>query len=483
MVRRFLGCANESLAHASGNWVFWMDSDDTISREDGEKLRSLAEQPLETAPIAYVMQVHCPGPSGSADITVVDHVKMFRNDKRLRFEGRIHEQILPAIRRIDGAIAWTDIFVTHSGAEHSNEARRRKQDRDLRLLEMELTDRPDHPFVLFNLGMTYADMDESKTAVDFLKRCLLCSSPEESHVRKAYALLVGCLLQFDRDEEARRILGRGRELFPNDSELLFRLGILEQRAKNYENAIAAYQGALDDHGDRHFSSRDRGITGYKARHNLAGVYRELGRLDHAELQWRLALSEQPGYCDGWRGLVDALLDQRKYTTLEVEIDTARGGELPGEELACASARLATRRGNVNSAIEVLDAAISAGENIVEPLRLKCQLLFEQSAVDEAIVALESLCQLSPRDGAAWHNLGTAYQRAGREVMAVDCYQRSLAVRPDSETTSMQLDRAQQALSRAEMAPRGRQTSGSFPPNEYLADLVAQLDCRPEPLSA
>jgi hypothetical protein len=37
----FSGARNESLRHARGQWVFWMDSDDTIPAECGRKLREL----------------------------------------------------------------------------------------------------------------------------------------------------------------------------------------------------------------------------------------------------------------------------------------------------------------------------------------------------------------------------------------------------------------------------------------------------------
>ena len=257
----FAAARNESLRHASGEWLFWMDSDDTISGECGRQLRELAVSCSESAPDAYVMQVHCPGPPGSPDVTVVDHVKMFRNDPRLRFEGRIHEQILPAVRRVGGEIRWTDVFVAHSGSEHTLEARKRKQQRDLRLLELELADHPDHPFVLFNLGMTYADMDEPERAIGYLEQCLRVSSPEESHVRKAYALLAGCQLQIEHHDDCRALLQQGLELYDGDAELLFRLGVLEQKLTNHKAAIAAYEGALEDRGERRFTSRDRGIIG------------------------------------------------------------------------------------------------------------------------------------------------------------------------------------------------------------------------------
>jgi len=97
----FAAARNESLRHACGRWIFWMDADDTIDRDSGRKLCELACEDAADELLGYVMQVHCPGPDGQADadVTVVDHVKMFRNRPDLRFEGRIHEQILPSIRR------------------------------------------------------------------------------------------------------------------------------------------------------------------------------------------------------------------------------------------------------------------------------------------------------------------------------------------------------------------------------------------------
>ena len=39
----FSAARNESLSHATGNWIFWMDSDDTIDAENGRKLRELVD--------------------------------------------------------------------------------------------------------------------------------------------------------------------------------------------------------------------------------------------------------------------------------------------------------------------------------------------------------------------------------------------------------------------------------------------------------
>ncbi len=293
----FAAARNESLRYATGDWIFWMDSDDTILPECGRKLRALAEAEHPPNLWGFVMQVHCPGPSdnGHQDVTVVDHIKLFCNRPDLRFEHRIHEQILPAIRREGGEVAFTDVYVVHSGSDHSAEGRIRKLERDFRLLGLDLEERPNHPFVLFNLGMTHADCQHRAEAVHWLTRCLEVSRPEESHVRKAHALLVSVLYQQQRFQEAFEACQKARRDYADDKELLFRQAMLEHQLGRLDDAVRSYKTVLEAPVDRHFSSVDIGLAGYKARHNLALVYEDLGEMDLALQEWRVILNDYPGY--------------------------------------------------------------------------------------------------------------------------------------------------------------------------------------------
>jgi glycosyltransferase involved in cell wall biosynthesis len=445
----FAVARNESLSRAKGDWLFWMDSDDTIDDANGRKLRELALRSLEAAPMAYVMQVHCPGPDvdGCSSFTSVDHVKMFRNRPDLRFEGRIHEQILPAIRRINGEIAWSDVFVVHSGSDQSPEGRKRKHERDLRLLEMDLADRPDHPFVLFNLGMTYGDMGDHRRAVRFLARSLEVAGPDESHVRKAYALLVSSQTQLGQYEAAWETCRKGRSLFKDDVELLFREGTVAHQLRRLPDAVAAYRAVLKSKDERHFSSVDPAINGYKARHNLALVHTELGQFNLAELQWRKVTAEVPSNRAGWRGLCDMLLRQRKLVAAEVEAERI----FSQPNLRCQArlmlAAVARHRGQVAVVRQQLDAAAEDAPNDADVLQARCEFLFEYGELVDSEQALLRLCAVAPEDGAAFHNLGTVYVRMGKMAEAAEAYRRSLRVRPDSPQTRSQLECVVQSLTK------------------------------------
>src|SRR6185437_6424488 len=96
---------------------------------------------------AYVMKCVCLPDPVTGQTTEVDHVRLFRNRPGLRWEQRVHEQILPAIRRLGGEVVLSDIRIQHTGYQDQG-LRRQKLQRDLRLLKLEEAEQPEHPFTL-----------------------------------------------------------------------------------------------------------------------------------------------------------------------------------------------------------------------------------------------------------------------------------------------------------------------------------------------
>jgi tetratricopeptide (TPR) repeat protein len=447
----FAAARNESLRHAQGEWLFWMDSDDTISAENGRKLRQLVAGPHHQNCLGYIIQVHCPAPQagGAQDVTVVDHVKLFRNRRSLQFEHRIHEQVLPSIRRAGGEVTFTDIFVVHSGADHTPDGRRRKLLRDLKLLELELAERPDHPFALFNLGMTYADDGRHDEAVRVLQRSLEVAHPAESHVRKIYALLASSLWQLGEYESAQEACETGLRLFPKDPELLFRAGMLHQHLGQFSEAAIAYEAALANDDAPHFSSIDRGIIGYKARQNLAVAYASMGDLERAISQWRLMVEELPDHRDGWSGLFDALLKHGNLSEAAVLAEKlSRHPQLrPVGLLAVAQVLRANRE--LEMARQSFEAVRDEFPDDPEVQRAWCEFLYHHDSIEAAEAALVQLVRLAPDDASARHNLGVVHANLGRMEEAEISFEEARRLRGArySQRTAQQriaTDLAQQA---------------------------------------
>jgi GT2 family glycosyltransferase/tetratricopeptide (TPR) repeat protein len=444
---------NESLKHARGAWVFWMDSDDTIDADNGRRLQELSRAEAAPGVLGYVVQVHCPGPDkdGSEDVTVVDHVKLFHNRPDLRFEGRIHEQIIPAIRRLGGEVVWTDLFVVHSGYDHTPEGQQKKLKRDLRLLHLELAEQPEHPFTLFNLGMTYTDVERHEEAIDYLRRCIHCSGDGESHLRKAYSFLVSCHEALGQTENAWGACEEGLAKFPLDAELRFRKAILLHQRGQHAEAAQTYRELFQVQEERHFQSVVAGLTGFLARHNLALVYRDMGDATREEEQWRLVVGEKPTYRPGWRGLGETLLRAGRHEEALGLANHLLGKSDLAVEGRILKSQVSTARGDLGAARRELEEAIEQWPDDLPVLQALCRVVFEQGDLLSAEKFLRELVRRDPKDASAYHNLGAVYRWLGRHGEAVEAFRESLRLRPGASPTYLQLGHALLECARPEEA--------------------------------
>jgi glycosyltransferase involved in cell wall biosynthesis len=236
----FAAARNASLRHATGDWVFWLDADDRLDDDNRIRLRALFAG-LGDDNAAYVLKCLCLPDAQARGGTVVDHVRLFRNRPDVRWAYRVHEQILPGVRRSGAEVRWSDVVIQHTGYQDSA-LRRRKLQRDLRLLRLEEAENPDEPFVLFNFGSIHQELGQAAEALPLFRRSLARSHPSDSIVRKLYALVGQCHRQLGQAPEALAACREGRAHYPDDAELFFLEALVRQEAS--DAARAGVMGAL-----------------------------------------------------------------------------------------------------------------------------------------------------------------------------------------------------------------------------------------------
>ena len=263
------------------------------------------------------MKCHCPpDPAGEpGPDTVVDHVRLFPNVPELRWQYRVHEQIMPSLRRNGTRVQWADVTIRHVGYQEPG-LRRAKLERDIRLLERSLAQEGEEPFVLFNLASVFVEQGRFAEALPLLKKSLARSHPTDSIVRKLYALFVQCLRRLEQPAAALESCRAGREIYPEDAELLFQQGLILRGMGDWKGAEACLLRLLQSREGDHFASVDPGLRGYKARHNLAVLYQDQGRLEEAKAQWRAVTAERPDFIPAWLGLGELYLAANLWHDLD-----------------------------------------------------------------------------------------------------------------------------------------------------------------------
>ena len=143
------------------------------------------------------------------------------------------------------------------------------------------------------------------------------SHPRDSIVRKLYALIAQANQKLGRAEAARAAVAEGRAHYPDDAELLFLDGVLRREAGDLAGAEAAFRQLMAGGREgNHFASVDDSLRGIKARHNLAVVCLETGRVGEAVAEWRAVTAADPGFVPAWVGLGEATLRARNRPAFE-----------------------------------------------------------------------------------------------------------------------------------------------------------------------
>jgi glycosyltransferase involved in cell wall biosynthesis/tetratricopeptide (TPR) repeat protein len=411
-VDSFAAARNESLRHATGDWIFWLDADDRLDEPNRAKLRThLASLKDENA--AFVMKCLCLPDGQGGPATVVDHVRLFKNHPELRWEFRVHEQVLPSLRRLNTDIRWADVLIQHTGYQDPG-LRGRKLQRDLRLLRLADEETPDHPFTLFNLGSITQELGRPAEALPLLRRSLERSQPGDSIVRKLFSVIAQCHRQLQQAGEALAACRAGRSYFPEDAELLFVEGMVRRGHGDREGARACLERLLANPEDSHFASVDPGIRGYKSRVQLAGIYKEEGRWAEAEKQWRAALAEQPGLVQVWLELGDLLVAQGRWPELDEVIERLEGGQPGAVEAAVYRGRRHLANGEFAAARQVLEAACAGdARNLGPRVLLSHVLLQEGKDWPGAERVLREVLALNGGHQEARNNLALLLERQGR----------------------------------------------------------------------
>jgi tetratricopeptide (TPR) repeat protein len=340
----------------------------------------------------------------------VDHVRLFRNHPEIRWKYRVHEQILPAIRRQQGEIRWTDVVIHHVGYQDPS-LRQKKLERDIRLLLLENDEKPDDPFTLFNMGSVFLELGKPTDALEKLRGSLVRSQPGDSIVRKLYALITHCHRQLGQKTEALAACSKGRAFYPDDTELLFQESLVRREHGDLAGAETSLIRLLHSSDGAHFASVDAGLRGYKARHNLATIYQEQGRLAEAEAQWRTAAAEAPGFSPAWLGIAEICLAERRWTDLEQTLQRLAANAGSEMEEAGLRARAHLARREFTNARQLLEETTSRFPKALWPRRILSHVLLQEGLDWEAAEqALKSILELAPDDAEARRNLSLLVQQ-------------------------------------------------------------------------
>lgn len=342
----FSAARNEAIAHATGDWVFALDADDRIAESEIEKLRMLFRS-LDDALVGYMVPVVNVASDGGPG-TRLEQVRLFPRRPDIRWTYRVHEQIVPSIQAAGGRIVRAEPVITHTGYR-DNAFAKSKLERNLRLVELDLVDRPNDIFSMFYRGATLTELGRYAEAAVTLSMCLPFVDPTSDMARSLATCLTHSLREEGRTWDALDTVRTARATSDCLTYACLEAQLLVQ-LDDIAGASACLSTVLPP------PTSEMPIPDACARVLLAETLLTLGHAVAAAETVRPVIESRPSMSHAWLVFADALMSAERHADLDcVLLLLERVAGADPIRVAIHAARLAREGSLVQATTTVTDA--------------------------------------------------------------------------------------------------------------------------------
>lgn len=232
----FAAARNVSLEAATGDWIMWLDGDNSVSPADVEILR----RHLDTRRQSILWCTEVVVPAGERLV----QKRVFPRRPEVYFTGRVHEQL---VHPASYSSIMTPVEIRHWGYADKAGARA-KGERNLCLLKKMALDQPQDLYLCYQTGRTLLNLRRFDQALTWLKKATAAESAKEQN-RELYlharVLEAQALERLGRRFEAKKTLSFLVQLAPDYGPGHFGLARLEYSQGEYEAAADRFRSFLE----------------------------------------------------------------------------------------------------------------------------------------------------------------------------------------------------------------------------------------------
>ena len=239
----FSAARNFTIEQATGDVLVFLDADEYLADGTARNLRRILSRMGDVD--ALLLKRYDIDGSEQKILGDVYVLRIFRRAARLRFAGRIHEELRDGgqdIRRM-AAIPETELCLYHTGYEQGRN--REKAERNLRILlsELQTTDSPSRLYMY--LAEAYHGLGDYEHAEAYARRDIAQGRRHVVYASRSYHLLLEMLAKDpSRGEERAEIAMQAVRDFPELPEFHAELAAIHAGKQDYPAAVREMQQAL-----------------------------------------------------------------------------------------------------------------------------------------------------------------------------------------------------------------------------------------------
>ena len=200
------------------------------------------------------------------------------------------------------------------------------------------------------------------------------------------------------------------------SQLWHEKGLIHAMGKEYEQAIASYDQALEFKPDKHEAWTNRGIA-----------LVNLGRYEEAIASYDRALEFKPDLHQAWHNRGNALDNLGRYEEAIASYDRALEIKPDKHEAWYNRGNALGNLGRYEEAIASYDQALEIKPDYHEAWNNRGIALANLGRFEEAIASYDQALEIKPDYHEAWNNRGVALDNLGKYEKAIASYDQSIKI--------------------------------------------------------
>ncbi|WP_082218837.1 glycosyltransferase [Paenibacillus sp. VT-400] len=301
----FSEARNLSLAAATKPWILVLDADEVwvqTPQMKTELMRLLAASRDDVW--GYWIQVtSLLGVSGEEHVT--DAVcRLFRNDPRIAFQGRIHEEIASSIMALaPQGVLHSGLEVIHYGYLEQVITDKNKGARNMQLIRFALNQEGDQPELLYALAAEWFQQAKYDEALRLLQPLLAQLKPECGYHSDLVLKTAYAWREIGSPERALAVVEAWAPVYEDFPDLLEFGAVLELDQGREDVALNWLKQAKSAASTANRYTSVSGAGTYRSLTLEGMAYERAGRWAEAEAAYIAALGMQPGSMAAWQRLL------------------------------------------------------------------------------------------------------------------------------------------------------------------------------------
>ena len=219
-INDFAAARNYAIDKCNGEWILYIDADEYIDEFTINNMRQILQNSSENTG-AYMLEILSHGLDENGKLFDYSgfYPRLFRNCgfPLIYFFGKIHEQIAPSIINLGLDIMPSNLKIIHEGYILNQKEMNEKVKNNLNILIQHIKDEPQNGYTWYQLGNTFFQMKDEKTAEELLINAVKCGNLSTFLQSNTYLVLATISLRKNNFEQAKYFAQESLNLYPKNN--------------------------------------------------------------------------------------------------------------------------------------------------------------------------------------------------------------------------------------------------------------------------